>query len=63
MYKNAIGKASRLEGNEIFGTFIPCEAKYLVFLWVLKPIIKNFRTKTSKFAKFSHFLKIGTVLA
>lgn len=63
MYKKAIRKTRRLKGNKIFGTFIPAEANYLVFLWVLRPAKRAFRTKTSKFTQFRHIFKIGTVLA
>ncbi len=63
MYKKAIRKTRRLKGNKIFGTFTPTEANYLVFLWVLRPAKRTFRTKTSKFTQFRHIFKIGTVLA
>jgi hypothetical protein len=63
MYKKAIRKTRRLKGNKIFGTFIPTEANYLVFSWVLRPAKRTFRTKTSKFMQFRHISKIGTVLA
>ncbi|WP_295067576.1 hypothetical protein [uncultured Fibrobacter sp.] len=63
MYKKAIGKARLLKGYKIFGTFIPTEANYLVFLWALWQKNRYFRAKVANFTQFRHFSKTGTVLA